>query len=142
MPILRRFASRSCFWELARVAQVASKGRASPMAVPSCSTSMALAPSALRGFIQKPFLAPFWADLGPKIEGKRVLKLVFYGFLTFFGLFRLRRPLFFKEYTVVDARSVAKIRKDAPLEKVCLLGGSLAASWGMAARMGNDMIWS
>ena len=103
---------------------------------------MALAPSVLRGFIQKPFSGPFLADLVPKIEGKRVLKLVFYGCLTFFGLFRLRRPLFFKEYTVVDARSVAKIRKDAPLEKVCLLGGSLAASWGMAARMGNDMIWS
>lgn len=37
----------------------------------------------------------------------------------------------FSEYTVVHAESVAKIRKDAPLEKVCLLGGGVAAALGM-----------
>lgn len=38
-----------------------------------------------------------------------------------------------KEYTVVHAESVVKIRKDAPLEKVCLLGGGVAAALGMVA---------
>ncbi|CAJ1364021.1 unnamed protein product [Effrenium voratum] len=36
----------------------------------------------------------------------------------------------FSEYTVVHADSVAKVRKDAPLEKICLLGGGVAAAMG------------
>merc|ERR1719291_1441497 len=36
----------------------------------------------------------------------------------------------FVEYGVVHAQSLAKIRKDAPLEKVCLLGCGIATGWG------------
>lgn len=36
----------------------------------------------------------------------------------------------FSQYTVVHQESVAKIRKDAPLEKVNLLGCGLATGWG------------
>ncbi|KAK3265713.1 hypothetical protein CYMTET_25627 [Cymbomonas tetramitiformis] len=36
----------------------------------------------------------------------------------------------FSQYTVLHAESVAKIRKDAPLEKVNLLGCGLATGWG------------
>jgi len=47
------------------------------------------------------------------------------------------KPLFhfmgtssFVEYGVVHAQSLAKVRKDAPLEKVCLLGCGIATGWG------------
>lgn len=36
----------------------------------------------------------------------------------------------FAEYTVLHQESVAKIRKDAPLDKVNLLGCGLATGWG------------
>lgn len=35
----------------------------------------------------------------------------------------------FCEYSVLHAVSVAKIRQDAPLEKVCLLGCGIATGW-------------
>lgn len=38
----------------------------------------------------------------------------------------------FAQYTVLHQESVAKIRKDAPLEKVNLLGCGLATGWGAA----------
>eukprot|EP00462_Mataza_sp_D1_P010540 CAMPEP_0175154984 /NCGR_PEP_ID=MMETSP0087-20121206/20694_1 /TAXON_ID=136419 /ORGANISM="Unknown Unknown, Strain D1" /LENGTH=416 /DNA_ID=CAMNT_0016442031 /DNA_START=24 /DNA_END=1271 /DNA_ORIENTATION=- len=38
----------------------------------------------------------------------------------------------FSQYTVLHQESVAKIRKDAPLEKVNLLGCGLATGWGAA----------
>ncbi|CAE8598726.1 unnamed protein product [Polarella glacialis] len=36
----------------------------------------------------------------------------------------------FSEYGVVHAQSLAKIRRDAPLEKVCLLGCGISTGWG------------
>jgi len=36
----------------------------------------------------------------------------------------------FSEYGVVHAESIAKIRRDAPLEKVCLLGCGISTGWG------------
>jgi len=36
----------------------------------------------------------------------------------------------FSEYSVLHAVSLAKIRRDAPLEKVCLLGCGIATGWG------------
>merc|ERR1712046_513371 len=36
----------------------------------------------------------------------------------------------FAEYSVLHEQSLAKIRKDAPLEKVCLLGCGIATGWG------------
>merc|ERR1719161_3526968 len=36
----------------------------------------------------------------------------------------------FVEYSVLHAQSLAKIRRDAPLEKVCLLGCGIATGWG------------
>jgi len=36
----------------------------------------------------------------------------------------------FSEYGVLHAESLAKIRKDAPLEKCCLLGCGIATGWG------------
>jgi len=36
----------------------------------------------------------------------------------------------FAEYSVLHAQSLAKIRKDAPLEKVCLLGCGISTGWG------------
>ncbi|CAE8720773.1 unnamed protein product [Polarella glacialis] len=39
----------------------------------------------------------------------------------------------FSQYTVVHEESVAKIRQDAPLEKVNLLGCGLATGWGAVA---------
>jgi len=36
----------------------------------------------------------------------------------------------FAEYSVLHAVSLAKIRKDAPLEKVCLLGCGISTGWG------------
>jgi len=39
----------------------------------------------------------------------------------------------FSQYTVLHEESVAKIRKDAPLEKVNLLGCGLATGWGAVA---------
>lgn len=36
----------------------------------------------------------------------------------------------FSEYTVVHEVSVAKVRTDAPLEKICLLGCGIATGWG------------
>lgn len=41
----------------------------------------------------------------------------------------------FSEYTVVHAQSLVKIRKDAPLEVACLLGGGVAAALGMVWRV-------
>lgn len=38
----------------------------------------------------------------------------------------------FAEYTVVAAISLAKINKEAPLEKVCLLGCSISTGYGAA----------
>jgi len=37
---------------------------------------------------------------------------------------------FFAEYSVLHAVSLAKIRRDAPLEKVCLLGSGISTGWG------------
>merc|ERR1719420_2906841 len=36
----------------------------------------------------------------------------------------------FSEYSVLHAQSLAKIRRDAPLEKCCLLGCGIATGWG------------
>merc|ERR1712151_106705 len=36
----------------------------------------------------------------------------------------------FSEFGVVHAQSIAKVRRDAPLEKVCLLGCGIATGWG------------
>merc|ERR1712072_1415512 len=36
----------------------------------------------------------------------------------------------FSEYAVLHSQSLAKIRHDAPLEKVCLLGCGIATGWG------------
>lgn len=36
----------------------------------------------------------------------------------------------FSEYTVVHAVSLAKVEKDAPLEKICLLGCGVSTGWG------------
>mmetsp|Transcript_44 Transcript_44/g.151 ORF Transcript_44/g.151 Transcript_44/m.151 type:complete len:687 (-) Transcript_44:133-2193(-) len=36
----------------------------------------------------------------------------------------------FSEYGVLHAESLAKVRRDAPLEKVCLLGCGIATGWG------------
>lgn len=36
----------------------------------------------------------------------------------------------FSEYTVLHEVSVAKVNKDAPLEKICLLGCGVATGWG------------
>lgn len=36
----------------------------------------------------------------------------------------------FVEYSVLHAQSLAKIRRDAPLEKVCLLGCGISTGWG------------
>jgi S-(hydroxymethyl)glutathione dehydrogenase/alcohol dehydrogenase len=36
----------------------------------------------------------------------------------------------FVEYSVLHAQSLAKIRRDAPLEKCCLLGCGIATGWG------------
>jgi len=36
----------------------------------------------------------------------------------------------FSEYGVLHAQSLAKVRKDAPLEKVCLLGCGISTGWG------------
>jgi len=36
----------------------------------------------------------------------------------------------FAEYSVLHAVSLAKVRRDAPLEKVCLLGCGIATGWG------------
>jgi len=36
----------------------------------------------------------------------------------------------FSEYSVLHAESLAKIRKDAPLEKCCLLGCGISTGWG------------
>merc|ERR1719430_2816497 len=36
----------------------------------------------------------------------------------------------FSEYGVVHAQSIAKIRPDAPMEKVCLLGCGISTGWG------------
>jgi S-(hydroxymethyl)glutathione dehydrogenase/alcohol dehydrogenase len=36
----------------------------------------------------------------------------------------------FSEYGVVHAESIAKVRRDAPLEKICLLGCGIATGWG------------
>jgi S-(hydroxymethyl)glutathione dehydrogenase / alcohol dehydrogenase len=36
----------------------------------------------------------------------------------------------FAEYSVLHAQSLAKIRRDAPLEKVCLLGCGISTGWG------------
>eukprot|EP00890_Picochlorum_soloecismus_P005513 jgi/Picsp_1/5963/NSC_03318-R1_alcohol dehydrogenase class iii len=36
----------------------------------------------------------------------------------------------FSEYTVVHEVSVAKVRKDAPLDKICLLGCGISTGWG------------
>merc|ERR1719198_140321 len=39
----------------------------------------------------------------------------------------------FSQYTVLHEESVAKIRQDAPLDKVNLLGCGLATGWGAVA---------
>mmetsp|Transcript_59247 Transcript_59247/g.142957 ORF Transcript_59247/g.142957 Transcript_59247/m.142957 type:complete len:699 (+) Transcript_59247:80-2176(+) len=36
----------------------------------------------------------------------------------------------FAEYSVLHAQSLAKVRRDAPLEKVCLLGCGISTGWG------------
>jgi S-(hydroxymethyl)glutathione dehydrogenase/alcohol dehydrogenase len=36
----------------------------------------------------------------------------------------------FAEYSVLHAQSLAKVRKDAPLEKLCLLGCGISTGWG------------
>merc|ERR1712087_257345 len=36
----------------------------------------------------------------------------------------------FSEYSVLHAQSVAKIRRDAPLDKCCLLGCGISTGWG------------
>merc|ERR1719498_1717275 len=36
----------------------------------------------------------------------------------------------FAEYSVLHAVSLAKIRRDAPLEKICLLGCGISTGWG------------
>jgi len=36
----------------------------------------------------------------------------------------------FTEYSVLHAQSLAKVRRDAPLEKVCLLGCGISTGWG------------
>merc|ERR1719251_834547 len=36
----------------------------------------------------------------------------------------------FAEYSVLHAESLAKVRRDAPLEKVCLLGCGISTGWG------------
>jgi len=36
----------------------------------------------------------------------------------------------FSEYSVLHAESLAKVRRDAPLEKVCLLGCGISTGWG------------
>merc|ERR1719238_2702875 len=36
----------------------------------------------------------------------------------------------FSEYSILHAQSLAKIRRDAPLEKMCLLGCGISTGWG------------
>merc|ERR1719238_852221 len=36
----------------------------------------------------------------------------------------------FSEYSILHAQSLAKIRRDAPLEKCCLLGCGISTGWG------------
>lgn len=36
----------------------------------------------------------------------------------------------FSEYGVLHAQSLAKVRRDAPLEKICLLGCGISTGWG------------
>merc|ERR1719174_2800814 len=36
----------------------------------------------------------------------------------------------FAEYSVLHSQSLAKVRQDAPLEKVCLLGCGISTGWG------------
>jgi len=45
-------------------------------------------------------------------------------------LFHFMGTSTFSEYTVLHEESVAKITKEAPLEKVCLLGCGVATGWG------------
>jgi S-(hydroxymethyl)glutathione dehydrogenase/alcohol dehydrogenase len=41
----------------------------------------------------------------------------------------------FSQYTVVSKFSVVKIRNDAPLEKVCLLGCGITTAWGAVTKI-------
>lgn len=43
----------------------------------------------------------------------------------------------FSQYTVVPDTSVAKIRSDAPLDKVCLLGCGVSTGYGAAINAGK-----
>lgn len=43
----------------------------------------------------------------------------------------------FAEYSVLHEQSLAKIRKDAPLEKVCLLGCGISTGWGAVWNTAN-----
>merc|ERR1719353_575339 len=36
----------------------------------------------------------------------------------------------FSEYAVLHVQSLAKVRRDAPLEKICLLGCGISTGWG------------
>merc|ERR550539_1490115 len=36
----------------------------------------------------------------------------------------------FSEYGVVHKESIAKVRRDAPLDKICLLGCGVSTGWG------------
>ena len=43
----------------------------------------------------------------------------------------------FSEYTVVAEISVAKVNKEAPLEKICLLGCGISTGYGAALNTAN-----
>merc|ERR1719491_2564031 len=43
----------------------------------------------------------------------------------------------FVEYGVLHEQSLAKIRRDAPLEKVCLLGCGISTGWGAVWNTAN-----
>merc|ERR1711933_452514 len=46
------------------------------------------------------------------------------------GIYHFMGTSSFSEYGVVHAQSIAKVRKDAPMEKVCLLGCGISTGWG------------
>merc|ERR1711933_529778 len=46
------------------------------------------------------------------------------------GIYHFMGTSSFSEFGVVHAQSIAKVRRDAPLEKVCLLGCGISTGWG------------
>merc|ERR1711933_350332 len=46
------------------------------------------------------------------------------------GIYHFMGTSSFSEYGVLHEQSLAKVRKDAPMEKVCLLGCGISTGWG------------